>query len=172
MARLHRAKPPRLPNTPLTILRTAAHTWHLGLTRESSRVTAQPDSNASGSTHPGSHAYKCSAAGHHMSRTVKDRLGVKGRQINLLSARASYRLTRLAAQRWTPPLGLGLTRSRSRIPHRLVTPPSTPRWYGWTRTRNDMLTRADGIQIELGKIHLTREAPKRCSHRPHWCARC
>jgi hypothetical protein len=40
------------------------------------------------------------------------------------------------------------------------------------QARNDMLTRADGTQIELGKIHLTREAPNRCSHRPHWCARC
>ena len=40
-------------------------------------MTAQPDSNATGSTHPGGRGFERCAASHGRCRTVKDRLGVK-----------------------------------------------------------------------------------------------
>ena len=56
-------------------------------------VTAQSDSNATGSTHPGSHGLKRWAAGHGRCRTVRDRLGVKWSADLKPGRRRSYRLT-------------------------------------------------------------------------------
>ena len=41
-------------------------------------MTAQPDSNATGSRHPRRHRSERCAAGHGQRRTVKDRLGSRG----------------------------------------------------------------------------------------------
>jgi hypothetical protein len=54
-------------------------------------VTAQPDSNSTGSTHPRQHDLALCAASHGRCRTVKDRLGVKGSQVQILSSRRGQR---------------------------------------------------------------------------------
>src|SRR4051794_3524473 len=50
-------------------------------------VTANSDSNAAGSKHLATHSSKDCAAAHNRCRTVKDRLGVKGSQVQILSSR-------------------------------------------------------------------------------------
>jgi hypothetical protein len=50
-------------------------------------VTAPPDSNGTGSRHPRRHGCERCVAGHGQCRTVKDRLGVKGSQVRILSSR-------------------------------------------------------------------------------------
>jgi hypothetical protein len=65
------------------------HTVCPRLTRVGSPMTAPPDSNATGSTHPPMHRMKRCAARHGRWRTVKDRLGVKGSQINRLCRRVA-----------------------------------------------------------------------------------
>jgi hypothetical protein len=57
---------------------TPGHTGRPGLQARVRRVTAPPDSNASGSRHSSKHGSEHCAAGPGRSRTVKDRLGVKG----------------------------------------------------------------------------------------------
>lgn len=47
-------------------------------------MTAKPDSNTSGSTHPRSHGFKRWVAGHGQCRTVNDRLGVKGSRVKTI----------------------------------------------------------------------------------------
>ena len=63
------------------------HTIRPVLTSEGSTVTAQSDSNPNGSRHRRRRGSERRATGHGRCRTVKDRLGVKGSQVRILSSR-------------------------------------------------------------------------------------
>jgi hypothetical protein len=87
-------------------LQDASPCSSLGLTNEGSAVTAQPDSNATGSRHPTRHQPERCAARHGQCRTVRDRLGVKGFWVSracLREAQLIYQATVTAARRRRKP---------------------------------------------------------------------